>query len=116
MSGEDGDGGGRLDSLDERIRAAREARKPKRSRAQEEASAASMAWRMVTELVAGILVGGAMGYGLDVLFGTMPVFLIVMGLLGLAAGVRLVLRTGAEMGQKAATWPRTQAARRRSSR
>jgi ATP synthase protein I len=59
-----------------------------------------MAWRMVIELVMAIVIGGAMGWGLDTLFGTMPLFLIVFVMFGLAAGVRLMLRTAAEMQRR----------------
>ena len=51
---------------------------------------------MVTELVVGMLVGLAIGYGLDGLLGTRPVFLVVFALLGFAAGVRTMMRTAAE--------------------
>ena len=54
-------------------------------------------WRMVIELVAGLGIGFGMGYGLDVLFGTLPLFLIVFTLLGFAAGVRTMMRTANEM-------------------
>jgi len=83
----------RLKKLGERIAAARQGQRPERSRAGEEYRAGSLAWRMVTDLVAGLTVGGAMGWGLDRLFGTMPVFLLIVGLLGLVAGIRLMLRT-----------------------
>ncbi len=39
------------------------------------------------------------GYGLDVLFGTLPIFLIIFALLGFAAGVKTMLRTAAEMNK-----------------
>ena len=42
----------------------------------------SMAMRVVSELIAGIAVGGAIGYGLDRLFHTKPLFLILLGLVG----------------------------------
>jgi ATP synthase protein I len=42
---------------------------------------------MVTELVVGMLMGLGIGYGLDHLFGTMPLFLIIFTILGFAAGV-----------------------------
>ena len=58
---------------------------------------AQHAWRMVTELVAGLMIGFGIGYGLDVLFGTLPVFLVIFILLGLAAGVRVMMRTAAEI-------------------
>ena len=83
----------RLSRLGERIAAAREAQRPRRSRVGEEYRASSLAWRMVTDLVAGLLVGGGMGWGLDRLLGTTPVFLLLLGLLGLVAGIRLMMRT-----------------------
>lgn len=55
------------------------------------------AWRMVTELVAGLVIGFGIGYGLDVLFGTMPLFLVLFILLGLVAGVRVMMRTAADV-------------------
>jgi len=91
-----------LDDLGKRIRAARAARAPKRSRMEGEAHAASVAIRMVTELVTGIGIGAAMGYGLDAAFGTLPLFLIVMGILGFAAGVKVMLRSAEELNRRAA--------------
>jgi ATP synthase protein I len=38
-----------------------------------------------------------LGYGLDVLFGTLPVFLVVFTLLGFAAGVNVMMRTSKEI-------------------
>lgn len=55
------------------------------------------AWRMIIELVAGMVIGMGLGYGLDRLFGTLPVCLIVFALLGFAAGIKTMLRTAAEM-------------------
>ena len=43
----------KLDELDRRIRAAREARAPKRGKAGDKFTAAGMAWRMTLELVVG---------------------------------------------------------------
>lgn len=63
----------------------------------DEHSQAQFAWRMVTELVAGLLVGFGIGYGLDALFGTRPWLLVLFTLLGFAAGVQTMLRTAREM-------------------
>ena len=52
---------------------------------------------MVTELVVGMVLGLAIGLGLDALFGTRPVFLVVFALLGFAGGVRTMLRTAEEV-------------------
>jgi ATP synthase protein I len=92
----------RLDELDRRIRAARKAREPKRGKTGEKFAMANMAWRMTLELVVGGMVGAAMGWGLDVLLGTMPLFLIVFVLLGFAAGVRTVMRSAQEVERQQA--------------
>lgn len=60
---------------------------------------ANQAWRMVVELVAGLAIGFGVGYGLDRLFGTTPIMLVIFIFLGFAAGVKTMLRTAAEMGQ-----------------
>lgn len=58
-----------------------------------------MAWRMVTELVAGLGIGFGIGFGLDALFGTTPLFMVVFVLLGLAAGIKTMMRTAKEIGK-----------------
>ena len=60
-------------------------------------SRAEVAWRMVIELVAGLLIGLGIGYGLDWLLGTIPVFLVAFTLLGFAAGVKTMMRSAREM-------------------
>ncbi|MEL6196471.1 MAG: AtpZ/AtpI family protein [Pseudomonadota bacterium] len=59
-----------------------------------------IAFRLVLELVVGIAIGGAMGYGIDWLIGSLPAFTIVFGLLGFAAGVRVMLRSAEAMNRK----------------
>jgi len=87
----------KLDELDRKIRAAREAQAPQQGKTGEKFAMANMAWRMTLELVVGGCVGAAMGYGLDWAFGTLPLFLIVFTLLGFAAGVRTVMRSAGEV-------------------
>ena len=55
------------------------------------------AWRMVIELVSGMAIGFGLGYGLDVLFGTLPILMIVFTLLGFVAGVKTMLSTAREI-------------------
>ncbi|MER2507573.1 AtpZ/AtpI family protein [Amaricoccus sp.] len=86
----------RLKRLENRIAAAKAAR-AEPERGQSEFTQGSLAWRMVTELVAGMGLGIAVGFGLDWLFGTRPVFLVLFALLGFAAGVRTMLRTADEV-------------------
>ena len=86
----------RMAQLEERLAAAKKAQEPK-PRVDEHYSLANQAWRMVIELVAGLLIGFGMGYGLDSLFGTLPIFLVLFTLLGLAAGVKTMLRSAQEI-------------------
>ena len=65
-------------------------------------SQGEMAWRMVIELSTGIMLGTAIGYGIDALLGTLPIFLIIFSLLGFAAGIKTMLGTARELGQKQA--------------
>ncbi len=56
-----------------------------------------MAWRMSTELVVAVLVGTALGYGLDRFLGTQP-WLLLLGIgFGFAAGIMNVLRSAEKM-------------------
>lgn len=51
------------------------------------ASGYSKGYRLISEFVAGILVGGLLGYGIDYAAGTLPLFLIVFLLAGFGAGI-----------------------------
>jgi len=86
----------RLAQLEARIAAAK--KQPERkSHTDEHYSQASLAWRMVIELVAGLGIGFGIGYGLDRLLGTLPVFLVLFTLLGLAAGIKTMLKSAREI-------------------
>ncbi len=76
----------------------------------------SMAFRVVSELIAGIVVGAAIGYGLDRLFHTKPLFIILLGLLGTAGGFWNIIRETTPKGRAAAVdfSERLDASRRRS--
>ncbi len=85
-----------LRSLEQRIARARD--KPAaKSHTEEHYSQAQVAWRMVIELVAGLGLGLVIGYGIDTLLGTMPIFLVTFILLGFAAGVKVMMRTAREV-------------------
>lgn len=86
----------RLRRLEERIKAVKRVHEPEPLAAQPY-DQASQGWRMVIELVSGLGIGFGLGYGLDVLFGTLPVFLVLMTLAGFAAGVKTMLRTAQEI-------------------
>ncbi len=89
---------GRLADLKRRM----EERQPKRE-AQKAADANArgyaQAMRLSSEFIAGIVVGGLLGWGFDELFGTLPFGLIVFVLLGFAAGVVNVLRAVGRMAE-----------------
>jgi ATP synthase protein I len=89
----------RMAQLEERLAAARKAQEPK-PRADEHYSMANQAWRMVIELVAGLGIGFGIGYGLDHLLGTLPIFMVLFVFLGLAAGVKTMLRSAQELQEK----------------
>ena len=86
----------RLKALDKRIAEVRRTQEPK-PRIDEHYSAASQGWRMVIELVSGLGIGFGIGYGLDMVFGTLPLFLVLFILLGFVAGVKTMLRTAREI-------------------
>lgn len=62
---------------------------------------ASFAWQMVIELTVGLIIGFGIGYGLDALFGTIPIFMVLFTMLGFAAGMKVMLSTAAQMQKKA---------------
>ena len=86
----------KLKELENRIARVRAINAPKPVK-EEQHTRANMAWRMVIELVAGIAIGFGIGFGLDWLFGTVPIFLILFIGLGMAAGIRTMMRTAEEV-------------------
>tara|TARA_Y100000780_G_scaffold126342_1_gene113660 strand:+ start:44 stop:391 length:348 start_codon:yes stop_codon:yes gene_type:complete len=94
-----GDDHERLAELDAKIKALKTPVKEK-AHTEEHYSQAHLAWRMVIELVAGLLIGFGIGYGLDSLFGTIPIFLVLFTFLGLAAGVKTMMRSSSEIQAK----------------
>jgi len=68
---------------------------------QNELTGAGRAFRMASEFVAAIIVATALGLALDAVFGTQPIFMIVLMMLGFAAGVLNITRAAAEMNAAA---------------
>ena len=91
----------RLKALDERLQKVKGKEPPKQTETAKGFSQGEVAWRMVIELATGIMLGTAIGYGIDALFGTLPVFLVIFSLFGFAAGVKTMLGTARELGRKA---------------
>ncbi len=81
-----------------------EARRREAAKAPKQGNVAplAVAFRFTTELVAALIVGGALGWGLDWLFGTRPIFMVVLFFLGAAAGIRNVMAAANEMNERAA--------------
>jgi ATP synthase protein I len=92
----------RLRALEARLEKVKEKPKAEATTTAKGFSQGEVAWRMVIELVTGMLLGVGIGYGLDVLFGTLPVFLIIFSLLGFAAGVKTMLGSARQLAKTAA--------------
>ncbi|MEE9347350.1 MAG: AtpZ/AtpI family protein [Robiginitomaculum sp.] len=89
-----------LDDLEGRIEAA-QAKRPKPVEDNGQGSLLGMAWRLSTELVVAVMVGGALGYGVDYFAKTAPWFMVGGLFLGLATGVRNTFRLAERMDQVA---------------
>jgi len=81
-----------LEELDTRIKQAQ--KKP-----EAEPSGAHQAFRMGTDLVAGVLVGSGFGYFVDQFFGTLPLFLIIFVFIGAAAGIKMMIESSMRYSQ-----------------
>ena len=91
--------GDRLDAI-QKAKAAREKKPPPTS--------LSVAFRFSTEMVAGLVVGGGLGWGIDWAMGhwstihTKPWGMIVFFILGAAAGILNVIRAARELNAEMA--------------
>ncbi|MDA7423607.1 AtpZ/AtpI family protein [Thalassococcus lentus] len=90
----------KLQELEAKLAARRESQVVEKAHQEEHYSQAQLAWRMVTEMVAGLGIGFGIGYGLDVVFGTQPFLMVLFTLLGIAAGIKVMMSSAAEI-QKA---------------
>ena len=84
-----GDISSRLDELSSRLNAEKKVHQNAETSSIDYGKAQdySKGYRLVSEFVAGILVGAAVGYGLDRLFNTLPLFMIVFLMVGFGAGI-----------------------------
>ena len=85
-----------LDKLDKKLKefkSKKEKKIPKRLEVQNDG------WRMVIELVTGMLLGVSLGMGLDYLIGSKPIFLIIFSLLGFVAGVKTMMATAKKINE-----------------
>jgi ATP synthase protein I len=92
----------RLDALGDKLSVAQSRqRQADRAAPQNQGGALGQALRLGVELVAGVAVGGFIGWGLDRLFGTAPLFMVLFLGLGATAGILNVVRTAKRMQAEA---------------
>ena len=87
---------GRLADIGKRLERAR-GRRGEAPDAQARGSAMGTAFRISSELVVGLVVGGLIGWQIDRWLDTLPVFLLLFFILGAAAGIWNVIRTALAM-------------------
>ncbi|MCA6126022.1 AtpZ/AtpI family protein [Bradyrhizobium sp. WSM 1704] len=97
----------RLGSLDHRLSEIRDSRRSKTDQSGTEggdsaarASAMALGFRLSSELIAGVAVGAAIGWGVDRWLSTSPFGFIVFMLLGFVAGVVNVVRSAGRASGK----------------
>ena len=83
----------KLDRKLEEFKSKKEKDSPRRIKVQNDG------WRMVIELVTGMLLGVSLGLGLDYMIGSEPIFLIIFSLLGFMAGVKTMMATAKKMNE-----------------
>ena len=85
-----------LDKLDRQIeefKSRKEKNEPKRLKVRNDG------WRMVIELVTGMVLGICLGMAIDYMVGSEPIFLVVFSLLGFMAGVKTMVATAKKMNE-----------------
>ncbi|MEX1061328.1 MAG: AtpZ/AtpI family protein [Methyloceanibacter sp.] len=92
----------RLDALGEKLAEAQGRHQPAPGlQPQGQGAALGQALRLGVELVAGVAVGGFIGWALDRFLGTAPFLMVVFLGLGAAAGILNVVRTAKRMQAEA---------------
>jgi ATP synthase protein I len=91
----------RLSRLSRELEAERQERAEADRSSRANATGYGMAVRLGSEFIAAVLVGAALGWGLDKVAGTSPWGLMVLLLLGFAAGVTNVVRAAGSSGSAA---------------
>jgi ATP synthase protein I len=95
----------RLHDLEGRVREARARHEPAPSEAQDRGAAMGQALKLATELIAGVAVGGFIGWTLDRWLGTTPALMVVFLFLGATAGILNVMRSAQRRQAEAGPLP-----------
>jgi ATP synthase protein I len=91
----------RIDELDARLKAARGAvEKPSQGSGMSQRQT-NVAYRVLADMIAGLLIGGFLGYWLDRWWGSHPYMLVAMIILGFAGGMNNAWRAIREYARDA---------------
>lgn len=82
----------RLTGLQKRLASAKSSFEARDRKAGSPSSAYGFGFRLVSDLVVGVLAGFFIGWGLDKLLGTSPWLLLIFTPIGMAAGILNVIR------------------------
>jgi len=100
MTDENGKDKDALQDLSGRISEVKNRRKPV-ERSQATGNLMTLAYRMTIEIIAAIGVSGFIGWWLDRIFDTKPVFMLILLFLGMFAGLLGSVRTARQMSENA---------------
>jgi ATP synthase protein I len=89
-----------LDELGARLRRAQETHRPSQS-SEPQSRQFGVAYRVLVEMLAGVVVGGGLGWLLDQWLGTRPWLLMAMIVLGFAAGMSNAYRVTRQYAARA---------------
>ena len=82
----------RLEALDQKLAQQKKQDEIKEKEAQKDETSLAIGLKIASEFVSGVIVGAGIGWAIDKIAGTSPLFLIIFLMLGFAAGVMNVLR------------------------
>ncbi len=95
----------RLHDLEDKVRDARARHDPPPPETQARGAAMGQALKLATEMIAGVAVGGFIGWWLDWALGTRPFLLIAFLVIGAAAGIVNVVKSAQKAQREAGPLP-----------
>ena len=90
----------RLNAALDKARPRDQSQPERKGRDTSTSSGMALAFRLGSEFVAGVLVGSAIGWGIDQVFNVAPWGILVFTLIGFGAGVVNMMRAAGEIGRK----------------